>query len=81
MFDQINLRVAETDDARTFFDLKEFADEAGELLAPDVEHIVAQLAKNPDGRLQRKRGQAKADDPANPTEELIGMSLLGGKQP
>jgi hypothetical protein len=79
--DQICLRVGETDDSRTFFYLKEHMDEVREFVACDVEHIVANLASNPDWRPQRKRGKAKAHDAASPTAELMGMSLLGGKQP
>lgn len=82
VFDQICLRVAEhTDESRTFFDLKEHMDEVREIVAADVEHIVTNLASNPDWRPQRKPGKAKAQDAANPTAELMGISLLGGKQP
>jgi hypothetical protein len=81
VFDQINLRVTETDDSRTFFDLKQHTDEVREIVAAEVEHIVTNLATNPDWRPQRKPGTAKAHDAASPTAELMGMSLLGGKQP
>ncbi len=79
--DQINLRVSETDDSRTFFDLKKHMDEVREIVAADVEHIVSNLASNPDWRPQRKPGKAKAHDAASPTAELMGISLLGVKQP
>jgi hypothetical protein len=81
VFDQICLRVGETDDSRTFSDLKEHMDEVREIVACDVEHIVANLANNPDWRPQRKPGKAKAHDAASSTAELMGMSLLGGKEP
>lgn len=79
--DQVCLRVSETDDSRTLFELKEHMDEVREIIAADVEHIAVNLARNPDWRPQRKPGKAKAGDAASPTEELLGMSLLGGKQP
>jgi hypothetical protein len=81
VFDQICLRVTETDDSRTFLDLKELTDEVREIVADDVEHIVNNLASNPNWRPQRKSGKAKADDADSPTSELMGESLLGGKQP
>jgi hypothetical protein len=79
--DQICLRVGETDDSRTFFDLKEHMDEVREIVACDVERIAANLASNPDWRPQRNPGKAKAHNDASPTAELMGISLLGGKQP
>ncbi len=81
VFDQICLRVAETDESRTFFELREVADKVREIIAPDVEHIVFNLATNPDWRPQRKPGKANAQDAVSPTAELLGMSLLGGSQP
>jgi hypothetical protein len=79
--DQISLRVGESDGSRTFFDLKEQMDEVRGIVAADVEHIVTNLASNPDWRPQRKPGRAKAHDAASPTAELMGMSLLGDNQP
>ena len=81
VFDQICLRVAEADDSRPFFDLKELLDKVREGVALDVGHIVTNLARNPDWRPQRKPGKAKAHDADSPTAELMAMSLLGGKQP
>jgi hypothetical protein len=81
VFDQILLQVAETDESRTFFDLQKLTDEVREIVAPDVDRIVANLARNPDWRPQREPGKAKASDAASPTAELLGMTLLGGKQP
>jgi hypothetical protein len=72
--------VSETDDSPTFFHLKERMDEVRGINAADVEHIVANLANNPDWRPQRKHGKAKAHDSGNPTAELMNISLLGGKQ-
>jgi hypothetical protein len=79
--DQFCLRATETDDSRTFFDLKEHMDEVREAIAPDVDHIITNLANNPDWRPQRKPGKAKAHDAASPTAELMSMSLPGDKQP
>jgi hypothetical protein len=81
VFDQLCLRVTETDESRSFFELKEVTDEVREIITSDVEHIVSNLATNPDWRPQRKPGKAKAKDAASPTAELLGMSLLGGSQP
>jgi hypothetical protein len=81
VFDQIKLRVAETDDSRTFFDLKEFADDVREALAADVERIAENLAKNPDWRPQLKPRKAEGEQAVSPTEDPMPMSLLGGKQP
>ncbi len=79
VFDQICLRITETDESRTFFDLKELADTVRDAVAGDVEHLATTLANNPDWRPQRKSGKAKSADATSPTEELMGMSLLGGK--
>ena len=78
--DQICLRVAEADDSRTFFDLKKITDDVRRIIAPDIERIAVNLAKNPDWLPQSKRGKAKAEDAASLTAELMGMSLRG-KQP
>jgi hypothetical protein len=78
--DQICLRVAETDDSRTFFALKEYMDEVREILAPDVEHIVTNFDNNPDWKPQRRLRKGKTQDSLSPTAELMGMSLLGGEQ-
>jgi hypothetical protein len=79
MFDHFCLLVAEKDDTRNFFDLKVYMDKVLDTVAPDVEHIVTNLASNPDWRPQRKPGKAKAQDAASPTAELMDLSLLGGK--
>jgi hypothetical protein len=81
VFDQIKLRVAETDDSRTFYELKELANEVREALAAEVERIADNLAKNPHWRPQLKPGKAKGEQAVSPTEELLSMSLLGDKQP
>ena len=81
MCDQMLLHVAENDDSRTFFDLKECTDRVREIIAPDVEHLVNSFTGNPDWRPQRKPGRADGQLAASPTEELMGMSLLGAKQP
>jgi hypothetical protein len=81
VFDQICLGVAKADDSRSFFEHQEHMAEVREIVAPDMEHLVTSLASNPDWRPQRKPGEAKAQDAASPTAELMGMSLLGGRQP
>jgi hypothetical protein len=78
--DQICLHVAETDDSRTFFDLKKTSDDIRQIIAPDFEYIVAKLASNPEWQPQRKPGKAKAENAPSPTADLMGMSLRG-KQP
>jgi len=81
VFDQVKLRVAGRDDSPTFYELKEVADKVRESLAPDVERIADNLAKNPDWRPQVKGGKTKSEKAVSPTEELLSMSLLGGRQP
>jgi hypothetical protein len=77
VIDQICHRVAGSENWPTFFDVKEFTDDVRRALAPDIEHIATKLAQDPDCRLQPRRAEGKGESPASPTEELLGMSLLG----
>jgi hypothetical protein len=58
-----------------------FTDDVRHALAADIEHIATKLALDTDCRLQLKRAEANSESPGSPTEELLGMSLLGGPKP
>jgi hypothetical protein len=77
VIDQICHRVAGTENWPTFFDVKDFTDDVRNNLADDVERIATKLAQDPDCRLHSKRAKAKGESSSSPTEELMGMSLLG----
>ncbi|MEX2139679.1 MAG: hypothetical protein WD894_10485 [Pirellulales bacterium] len=78
VIDQICLRVAGTENWPTIFDVKAFTDDIGRVLADDVERIATKLAQDPNCRLTVQRQEATKPSRNGPTEELLGVSLLGG---
>lgn len=77
--DQICHRVAGKENWPTFYDVQKFMQEVRQTLEPTFERIVANFEKDPAWKLRRAASKEQA--PANPTAELLGMSLLGAVQP
>jgi hypothetical protein len=81
VIDQIALRVAGSENWPTFFDVKEFTDDVRRAVSNDVERIATKLAEDPNCRLMPRRQKVTKPSPASLTDEMLGMSLLGGRKP
>jgi hypothetical protein len=81
VIDQIALRVAGSENWPTFRDVKEFTDDVRRAVSNDVERIATKLAEDPNCRLMPRRQKVTKPSPASLTDEMLGMSRLGGRKP
>jgi hypothetical protein len=78
--DQICHRVTGRENWATFYDVQAFMQqEVQRALEPVVDRIVTNFERDPSW--QPKRAPIKGQEPANPTADLLGMSLLGAARP
>jgi len=77
VIDQFCLRAAGNENRPTFFEVKQFTDDLRHTLVNDVKRIAMKLAQDPDCRLTPQRQVPTDTSPNGPTEELLGVSLLG----
>jgi len=74
--DQICHRVAGKENWPTFYDVHSFMHDVQQTLEPAVERLVTNFEKDPEWK--PKRAASKEQSTADPTAELLGLSLLGG---
>jgi hypothetical protein len=77
VIDQICHQVAGKENWPSFFDVKAFTDDVRLVVAAEVEHIASKLSTDPNWRPRSKGAAPNGEASASPTQELLGMSLLG----
>lgn len=77
--DQICHRVAGQEHWPTFYSVADFMNEVREDLAPVVDRIVNDFLRDPEAKPKRRRSKERTL--GNPTADLMGLSLLGARNP